>query len=740
MSLLRLTRHWLGWRPSDEPGLENARGQLARRPATDGPAASTCANVPYTERAPSDRSRRSARDRFAHFGFVVLHLAARENASRHRFTLLGWMWPLAWQVAQLAVLVFMFSKVIPLHVHNFTAFVFAGLTVDLVLERRVGRDDFTSLLPAPGLLAACASGCRSGCSRSRSAARRGYGAPGALHHHRVEWGPVVDDPVSTCGSGDPVPLDVRDRLDRGGRICVPPRPPKPRCAGPTAALLLDAGLLRSSASAGSLRVAPARKPDDYAHRSVPGGDDRRCPAAGVAPWACRASSVVVAFVGYWCSSGFSPGSWTSCDRGRPMGSGAGAEAVELEDVWKAYPRWEAGTRTIRGIASRRSALFARGGQQRWALRAVSFTVRQAAAWESSARTEPASRHASALPPASPGQHKAGFSGRRTRCQSSAWGTSSILPSPVARRFTAAILAGLRPRLARQLVRQALEFAELENRRRSGADVQRRNEAAPCLWCHRSASPCRSARRRGPRGGRSPIPGECRAHPRAAPRGDDACSGFTRPRSDQRGMRPSPLASGRRCPVVRRIPRRCGCISWCDEVEDSGDDTPASADNRRRPGAPPESIRQSGSNDYRRYAEARGRRAHRQHPFRRSPAVWVELQSHIGPVGDALVAVALRRASDGVVCSDSNTETDGVSVGVGWAPTAVQIVYERVDLLPGDYDVEVGVYAASWEYAYDVHFNAYSLRVIGSREAGGVFRAPHRWVVTPEARTFLSVDE
>ena len=58
---------------------------------------------------------------------MVLHLAARETASRHRFTLLGWTWPLARQLAQLAVLVFMFSKVIPLHVHNFPAFVFAGL-------------------------------------------------------------------------------------------------------------------------------------------------------------------------------------------------------------------------------------------------------------------------------------------------------------------------------------------------------------------------------------------------------------------------------------------------------------------------------------------------------------------------------------------------------------------------------------------------------------------------------------
>jgi len=60
---------------------------------------------------------------------LVLHLARRELESAHRFTLLGWLWPLIRQLAQLAVLVFLFSKVLPLDIENFGLFVFTGLLV-----------------------------------------------------------------------------------------------------------------------------------------------------------------------------------------------------------------------------------------------------------------------------------------------------------------------------------------------------------------------------------------------------------------------------------------------------------------------------------------------------------------------------------------------------------------------------------------------------------------------------------
>src|SRR2546421_10554856 len=63
----------------------------------------------------------------AAFVELVMHLARRDVASRDRFTILGSAWPLVRQLAQLAVLVFTFSKVLPLHVPDYGAFVFTGL-------------------------------------------------------------------------------------------------------------------------------------------------------------------------------------------------------------------------------------------------------------------------------------------------------------------------------------------------------------------------------------------------------------------------------------------------------------------------------------------------------------------------------------------------------------------------------------------------------------------------------------
>jgi lipopolysaccharide transport system permease protein len=61
------------------------------------------------------------------FRDLVLHLAKREIDATHRMTLLGWLWPLVRQLAQLAVLVFIFSSVLPLGIDDFPVFVFSGL-------------------------------------------------------------------------------------------------------------------------------------------------------------------------------------------------------------------------------------------------------------------------------------------------------------------------------------------------------------------------------------------------------------------------------------------------------------------------------------------------------------------------------------------------------------------------------------------------------------------------------------
>jgi lipopolysaccharide transport system permease protein len=61
------------------------------------------------------------------FATLVAHLAVRQLKSSHHLTLLGWAWPVARQLAQLAVLVFIFSKVFNLDVPNYPVFLFVGL-------------------------------------------------------------------------------------------------------------------------------------------------------------------------------------------------------------------------------------------------------------------------------------------------------------------------------------------------------------------------------------------------------------------------------------------------------------------------------------------------------------------------------------------------------------------------------------------------------------------------------------
>ena len=76
--------------------------------------------------APAPRLR-AARPSLGQLRDLVVHLARREVSSTHRDTLLGWAWPLTRQLVQLAVLVFVFSKVLDLGIPDYPVFVFSGL-------------------------------------------------------------------------------------------------------------------------------------------------------------------------------------------------------------------------------------------------------------------------------------------------------------------------------------------------------------------------------------------------------------------------------------------------------------------------------------------------------------------------------------------------------------------------------------------------------------------------------------
>jgi len=140
----------------------------------------------------------------------------------------------------------------------------------------------------------------------------------------------------------------------------------------------------------------------------------------------------------------------------------------------------------------------------------------------------------------------------------------------------------------------------------------------------------------------------------------------------------------------------------------------------------------------------------------SQEVRIEAVRLLGPSGDPVESV---RAGDGLrveIAYSAEKPTDhpivGVSVsddagrvcvevsteeGAGLGPAvhgSGQIVLElfRLDLRPGRYFVDVGIYEQAWQYSYDYHWHAYSLTVEAGNARSGQHRsAPHRWSAARE---------
>jgi hypothetical protein len=115
----------------------------------------------------------------------------------------------------------------------------------------------------------------------------------------------------------------------------------------------------------------------------------------------------------------------------------------------------------------------------------------------------------------------------------------------------------------------------------------------------------------------------------------------------------------------------------------------------------------------------------------SLTVTARIESRSAEAIEAHVAVALRRASDGLVCADASSERGGLRLRLAPQGSAVvSAAFPRVDLAPGDYAVDVGVYEAGWSFAYDFHWSAYPLRVAGAAGGEGVMEVPVRWESEP----------
>jgi lipopolysaccharide transport system ATP-binding protein len=95
-----------------------------------------------------------------------------------------------------------------------------------------------------------------------------------------------------------------------------------------------------------------------------------------------------------------------------------------------------------------------------------------------------------------------------------------------------------------------------------------------------------------------------------------------------------------------------------------------------------------------------------------------------PVDDPVVSVSLHRVDDFTKVLDVSTEADGSRLGRLDGPRTVTLNLERLDVAPGDYRFDVGVYERSWAYVYDYHWHAYPLEVAAA--GSGTYGPARRW--------------
>jgi lipopolysaccharide transport system ATP-binding protein len=393
--------------------------------------------------------------------------------------------------------------------------------------------------------------------------------------------------------------------------------------------------------------------------------------------------------------------------------------MRFDQVWKSYPRWDAGNRTLRGVfvGRRRPAR----APERWALRDVSF------------RLEPGSSTALI------GQNGAGKSTLlrlAAGISSPTRGAVVVQPGCAAvlslgasfdpnltgteNAVTAAVVAGLSPGEARERLPAMLEFAELE----SFAD-------AP-LRTYSDGMKLRLA-----------FSAVAQLEPTALLLDEVLAVGDLRFQekcmariAELRSQGTSVLLASH---SLDEVIEHCDTALWLQDgaVRESGE--PAEVVEAYRDAMHAETAERTpepaGESGSLRLQENRfgSQEATIEH-------VTVEAGEHLSvtfmvrattALPRPIVGVAIHRAEDNLVCCDLNSESDGIAVPdlEPGRPLELSLELDPLELDPGRYWVDVGLYESGWKYAYDYHWHAHELVIPGTKHGEGVFRpAGRRWRV------------
>lgn len=96
-----------------------------------------------------------------------------------------------------------------------------------------------------------------------------------------------------------------------------------------------------------------------------------------------------------------------------------------------------------------------------------------------------------------------------------------------------------------------------------------------------------------------------------------------------------------------------------------------------------------------------------------------------PVQRAHFSVALRRVGSDAPVIDLTTEASGAGAMPLTDEGSVSLSLDRLDLEPGAYWVDAGIYSVDWEVPLDYRWDTARLLVTGSTSSGPV-QPPHRW--------------
>jgi lipopolysaccharide transport system ATP-binding protein len=407
------------------------------------------------------------------------------------------------------------------------------------------------------------------------------------------------------------------------------------------------------------------------------------------------------------------------------------KAIVASEVWKAYPRWMPGTRSVRSMLTRRMRAQRRSKDIRWALRDISFTLDRGDALgiigHNGAGKSTLLRLASGL-------------GRPTKGSLVAIpGSAAMLSlgdtfdpelSGAENAITAAIVAGLEPSHARSVLPDVMSFAELEGFEeapvRSYSEGMKLRLAFGVLT---TLSPELLILDEVLAVGDLRFQEKCMAHIKKLRAGGTSLL----------------LASH----DLEEVTELCSTALWIDHgrVRSSGkaegvvenyqeamysstlDVTPASD------GASDDDLvlreTRFGSQEVRIedvVLTSGGQ------PGEVAPGESLDIGMTLSGNGGGnplIVSAAITRVRDEVACLEVSTELDEVPVGpLRAGPVRVILTLDDLELRPGDYTVDLGVYPSDWAHAYDYHWHVYPLTVRGATDDNVVVYRPQRrrWTV------------